>query len=496
MVAAVASLRPARNRAIIYVRQSNYREESISLANQEQIARDYCERHGYIVVSVEVDTTTGRRWDTRPGVVRTLAMIEDKQADVIVLWKWSRLSRRRLHWAIAADRVDVAGGRIESVTEPIDTTTASGRFQRGVMTELAAFQSEQIGDGWREVFDYRIRQGLPKTGGARFGYVRTADGGYEPDPRTGQVLRDMYDWYLSGVGHAAIATRLNDMGITSTGGSPWVRISVAAVMNSGFGAGLLVVGTKRPFAEREWVPGAQAPVITTETWEAYRTQRLYWGTRHVPQKSFYLFSGIIRCECGARMGGGRFGDVAAYRCCRGRDVGDPQPEHRMTIRARFVDAAVKDWLTDIAADVDKKADALKAGAQRRLRTINDAGAIDASITKIEKRMAVLTIRFAEDKIPEAAYRATVDALDADLQSLRARQRVVAPNPREEIALRALAPDLLTDWDTLHAEDPERLRQVVRPLIGGIKVSAPTRHGRFAYVGRVAVWGAWEHALKE
>lgn len=493
MVAAIASLRTARNRAVIYVRQSHYREESISLANQEQIARDYCERQGYSVVAVEPDTTTGRRWDTRPGVVRTLSMIEDGRADVIVLWKWSRLSRKRLHWAIAADRVDVAGGRIESVTEPIDTTTASGRFQRGVMTELAAFQSEQIGEGWKEVFEYRIRNGLPKTGGPRFGYERTDDGRYEPHPATGPILGDMYDWYLSGVGHSAIASRLNTMGVPTTGGSPWSRISVASVMNSAFAAGLLVVGIRRPFAEREWAPGAQEPVITNETWEAYRTQRLYWGARHVPQKSVYLFTGVIFCHCGSRMSGGRFEGVAAYRCRRGEDGREP---HRATIRASHVDTAVKEWVAGIAGDVEKRAAALQSGAKRRLRSINDADAIEASAKKVERRMATLTIRYAEDKIPEAAYRAAVDALDADLRSLRARQRVVAPNPREEIALRRLAPQLLVEWDVMHAQDPERLREVLRPLIGRVDVGQPTTSGRYAHRGRVKVRGAWEPAASE
>lgn len=63
--------------------------------------------------------------------------IETRDTDVIVLWKWSRFSRRRLDWEVAADRVQVAGGRIESATEPIDTSTASGDLALGMMVSLA-----------------------------------------------------------------------------------------------------------------------------------------------------------------------------------------------------------------------------------------------------------------------------------------------------------------------------------------------------------------------
>ncbi|HEY2644565.1 MAG TPA: recombinase family protein, partial [Galbitalea sp.] len=148
-------------RAILYLRQSTYREESISLELQEFEGRAYAARNGYEVVGVEGDPgISGRTWN-RPAVQRVMKMIDDGDADVIVLWKWSRLSRSRLDWAVAADRVESAGGRIESATEPIDATTSTGRFARGMMTEFAAFESERIGDVWRESHARRIRNGLP-----------------------------------------------------------------------------------------------------------------------------------------------------------------------------------------------------------------------------------------------------------------------------------------------------------------------------------------------
>ncbi len=145
------SARPQRagNRAVLYLRQSKKRDDSESIENQEYLGREYCSQHGYQIIDVHVDRVTGRKWDARPGVKATMELIESGHADVIVLWKWSRLSRSRLHWAVAADRVLASGGRIEAVTEPLDTSTAAGRFARGMMTEYAAFQSEQIGEVWR-----------------------------------------------------------------------------------------------------------------------------------------------------------------------------------------------------------------------------------------------------------------------------------------------------------------------------------------------------------
>ena len=126
------NLRPvtaAQPRAIIYLRQSVAKDDSISIEMQEIACRDYCDRMGYAVVDVKDDPgISGRLWTKRPKVQLVMDALERGEADVVVLWKWSRLSRSRKDWALAIDRADLAGGRIESATEPIDTATASGRF--------------------------------------------------------------------------------------------------------------------------------------------------------------------------------------------------------------------------------------------------------------------------------------------------------------------------------------------------------------------------------
>lgn len=148
----MAALARARNlravtdtppRAVIYVRQSTHKEESISLELQETACREYCIRMGYVVVEVIPDPgITGRTWIKRAGVQKAMACVENGDAEIIVLWRWSRLSRRRLHWAVATDRIETIGGRIESATEPVDTATAAGKFARGMLGEVAAFESE------------------------------------------------------------------------------------------------------------------------------------------------------------------------------------------------------------------------------------------------------------------------------------------------------------------------------------------------------------------
>jgi site-specific DNA recombinase len=134
-----------------YVRVSLEREGMLSPELQMIAVTEHCRQCGYEICPA----------DRRPRPVRSvletaasreaIGTIEADQADVIVVWRWSRVTRNRLDWAMAVDGVDQAPGQLESATEGFDTTTSTGRFARGMLAEFAAFESDGMGGVWREV---------------------------------------------------------------------------------------------------------------------------------------------------------------------------------------------------------------------------------------------------------------------------------------------------------------------------------------------------------
>ncbi|UFU05482.1 recombinase family protein [Ruania halotolerans] len=310
-------------RAVLYLRQSTHSEESISLEVQEASGRDHAQRHGYQVVAVEADPgVTGRTWK-RPAVQRVMSMIENGDADVVILWKWSWLSRSRKDWAVAVDLVDQAGGRIESATEPIDVATSSGRFARGVMAELAAFESERIGDTWKEAHARRVGQGRPANGKPRWGYAYDpVEKLHKPDPDTGPVLASLYRRYIGGESVYSLVRWLNGAGYrtlpgySAAGAGPWSDRSLRRMLDSGFGAGLIMV-------RGEQLPGAHEPVISAGEWEAYQVARRERRVVRTSERSQYLLSGMVRCQCGSTMNGGQFGWARApkWRCKQAHEQG-------------------------------------------------------------------------------------------------------------------------------------------------------------------------------
>ena len=361
------------SRAIVYLRQSTHREDSISLELQEIACRDYCDRMGYTVTAVEADPgISGRTWN-RPAVKRVMDAIEGGDADVIVLWRWSRLSRSRKDWALAADRVDIAGGRIESATEPIDTATASGRFARGVMTEYAAFQSEQIGEQWEEVRQRRIGLGLPASGRLPYGWRWIKGEGIERHPDEAPVVVEMYRRYLAGDGAAALAQWLNATGVPGPGGREWVRARPFTVMDSPIHAGLI------PYRGNTY-PGAHEPIIDMPTWETYLDERRGRQDRFArPREYEHLLSSLVWCSCGSRMhakgsitGGKWYG---GYICAASRTLAH---EQRAYISALTLDPKVVEWflklekkLTDASSGVSAASVIQREQINRELARIQD-----------------------------------------------------------------------------------------------------------------------------
>ncbi|SDG23405.1 recombinase family protein [Microbacterium sp. 77mftsu3.1] len=477
-----------RRRAVLYLRQSTYREESISLELQEAAGRDYCARQGYDVIAVEADPgISGRTWQ-RPAVQRVMGMIDDGSADVVVLWRWSRLSRSRKDWALAADRADLAGGSIESATEPNDAT-AAGRFARGVMTELAAFESERIGEQWKETHDRRRRLGLPSDGADRFGYEKR-DGWYHPHPVQAPLLAEMYRRYLRGEGFTRIVKWLNESGHTTRRGGTWSRVTLTHLLDAGFGAGKII---QRPTTKdrRDWRiseatfhPGAQTPVITPAEWDEYVALRLDAPKPATVVEPKYALTGLIVCgDCGAPMHVGNQG-LKDYKCSRAAQVRDVSG---MYMTRALVEQRVREWVEEIAADVDGEMERRAKQRERRVVQLDNAGTVDRKIADLTDRMGRITVRWSSGDLPDAAYTSSIALLDADLAALRERRRRAAPIPRIEINPQRVAADLAGDWEALTVIER---RNLLRALIHQVRIVKPTRPGTGVWRERVQIIPSW------
>ncbi len=461
-----ADVRRLRPRATLYLRQSTYREESISLELQESAAREYAGRMGYDVVAVEADPGVSGRTFNRPAVQRVMRSIEAGETDVVVLWKWSRLSRSRLDWAVAIDKIESMGGRLESATEPADTTTSAGRFQRGVLAEVAAMESERIGEMWKETLQRRIRQGLPGTGGDRFGYVRVDKNTYALDPETAPVLAEAYRRYIEDEwGWARLTRWLNSEGHRTLTGAAWAPDKIRAVMDAGFAAGVLATGYRT--GSLTYHSGTQPPIIDHETWQAYLARRAGSPRPARQVNAVTALSGLILCaDCGARMRSRQRNGGPGYACGHYLRFGVGR---LVTCSQKAALTHVREWVSSLATDVEAYAMAEAQRVERRAIAVNDAAAVKTKIRKLSDDLGLLTIRYNAGKVTDTAYQLAAARLEEDMASLNARERVSSTTARQEVDARKLAISLADSWDSM---EPHELRTVLSKLLGAVLVIPP------------------------
>ena len=87
------------------------------------------------------ERVSGGRWD-RPELHRLLDRLGP--GDVLTVWKLDRLSRSLKDLLLILDRVEKAGAGFRSLTENIDSTTASGRMMMQMLGAFAEFERAMV----------------------------------------------------------------------------------------------------------------------------------------------------------------------------------------------------------------------------------------------------------------------------------------------------------------------------------------------------------------
>lgn len=410
---------------------------------------------------------------------QAVSMVESGQVQAILVWKFSRAARQRLKWAVAIDRVEVAGGVLESATEQLDTTTSTGRLGRGVLAEMAAWESDKIGEQWKEVHAHRRAQGLPHRHYDRIGYTRarTPGGdGYMIDPDTAPVIAELYDRYVSGEGLRQLVRWLERQGVVSPRtGRPWTNRGVGYLLQSGWAAGLLYSAKNGT-----WEPGAHPPIITTRVWDAYlaehaRRQRTYPRLLNPTT----MLSGLVYCgHCGCRCrlrSDRRYGTGYLFACgvpCQGAP----------SIVRRKAETAVADWLAEHAADRQVRDGTTAADKAARVAWKAEQSTLRREAQNLDVQLSRLTREMAAGRVPAGAYETVRDELLEAQEDATGRLRelaVMLGRPRPSAAQFARVLDV---WDGMD--------------IAGRQAALATVIGRVEVVradGRVEarVVGVWE-----
>ena len=158
----------------LYARVSSDRQDvDLSVAAQLRALRDYAAKNGYFVAREYVDEAESGRVADRPEFRKMIDEASKPQAPFreILVWKFSRFTRKREHAVAFKSMLRRKGVRVVSITEHADDSP-TGKLMEAIIESVDEFYSENLATevlrGMREA----ASRGFWVSSHAPFGYNR------------------------------------------------------------------------------------------------------------------------------------------------------------------------------------------------------------------------------------------------------------------------------------------------------------------------------------
>ena len=132
--------------AALYARVSSDRQDvDLSVSAQLRALRDHARKNGYMVVGEFVDEAESGRIADRPQFRRMIDEATKPEAPFreILVWKFSRFTRKREHAVAFKSMLRRKGVHVVSITEHADDTP-TGKLLEAIIESVDEFYSENL----------------------------------------------------------------------------------------------------------------------------------------------------------------------------------------------------------------------------------------------------------------------------------------------------------------------------------------------------------------
>lgn len=220
-------------RAIVgYIRVSCEEQATrgVSLAAQEARIDAYAAAMGWTLSEVVCDAGESAKSLRRPGIAKILEAVRRSEVERVVVLKLDRCTRSVRDLADVLDLFAKHDVALVSVSEHLDTGSASGRLVLNVMATVAQWEREAIAERTATALSHKRRE-RTVYGPTPFGYVREGVTLVEDD-REQAALREAVRLDRQGASFREIAAVLTARGVTPKRSKTWHAASVRAMLRS------------------------------------------------------------------------------------------------------------------------------------------------------------------------------------------------------------------------------------------------------------------------
>ena len=283
----------------IYIRVSTFDQarEGFSLGEQEERLKEFCKFKRYNIYKVYQDAGISAKNDKRPAYQEMIEDVKKGNINVIVALKLDRLTRSVYDIEKLMKFVNDYECDIDCMADESNTTTSNGRMVMRIMTSVSQNEIEKCSERTKFGMAGAIKNGhIPNRTGLGF---KRENKKLVPDPLTKDIIVRIFDLYLEGKSHQAIANIYNKEKVL--GKTNWYDSTIQKILSNELYKGDYVNGkrTKHP----TYYENVIEPIVSKEKWESCQYQKLR-NARHYERTATYLFTNKLKCsKCSNFLGG-------------------------------------------------------------------------------------------------------------------------------------------------------------------------------------------------
>lgn len=210
-------------KAIGYIRVSTEEQaqSGLSLDNQREKIAALAGLHDWNLVGIVEDPGFSAGTTNRPGLQEVLSMVRSRKVKAVIIYKLDRLTRNQKDLLSLLETFNRFGVRLVSVSEQLDTSSASGRFFISMLGGISEWEKAVISER-TEVAINQLRKDRKKfTRHPPLGWRFTSAGKMVQHDSEQQTLQIIQELHRDGLSLRKIGDELVRRGRTPRSGREW-----------------------------------------------------------------------------------------------------------------------------------------------------------------------------------------------------------------------------------------------------------------------------------
>ena len=306
---------PQKKRVTAYTRVSDGKYAMLhSLSSQISYYSSYIQKNPeWLYVGVYADKAETGTNDNRPEFQRLIADCKAGKIDMIICKSITRFARNTVDTLIVTRELKKLGIDVFFETERIHSLSGDGELMLSILASYAQEESRIVSENCK----WRIRKNFKEGKSTYFkiyGY-EFKKGKLEIIPKEAEIVKMIFNDYLSGMRTTVIAKKLNELKIKPKLSKVWRESVISGILkNEKYVGDMLLQKSyiKDHLSKKQmknngelpqyYVENSHEPIISREVFEKVQNELKKRSKKPSKVQKQHLFTGKIKCEiCGSNF---------------------------------------------------------------------------------------------------------------------------------------------------------------------------------------------------